>query len=68
MEKLISMFGILSLLAVVQMIIYGQFDGLAFLNVDFFVKTSLGNMGYSTAVCSKAPFFPFIEDYTSLFF
>jgi hypothetical protein len=49
-----KLFFVLSLIAGVQMMIYASFDGLYYLeNLPWMVYLSMGNMGFSQAVCSK---------------
>lgn len=60
-RNLIALFFWLSILAGFQMLIYASFNGLSFKqdlyknSESFVLLTSLANMGFSTAVCSKTP-------------
>ena len=50
---LIKVFSVLSLLAIIQMIIFGTYDGLDYLGdkVSFYAKYSFGNFGFSGSIC-----------------
>ena len=55
MFKLFRMLTILSLLAVVQMILYYVVGGYGHISADIgaYALTSFGNIGFAKAVCSK---------------
>ena len=50
------LFAFLSIVAIVQMIIYLAFGGLSYLEggaLHFFARVSFGNMGFAGTVCGK---------------
>ena len=53
--ELIRIFALLSIIAIIQMIVFAHMDGLDFLGYDkvsFYARTSFGNMGYASSLCS----------------
>ena len=50
-----KVFCILSVFAIVQMIIFAQYNGLDYLGdkISFYSKYSFGNMGFSGSICAK---------------
>jgi len=67
-RQLMKMFCVLSLLAIPQMILFYSFGGLRNVgDVGLYVETSMGNIGFSTSDCSKAPIY-FMEESTPLHF
>ena len=53
---LIKVFSVLSLLAIIQMSIFGSYDGLDYLGdkIRFYAKYSFGNFGFSGSMCSRS--------------
>ena len=50
------MFFVLSIFAIIQMSIFGSYDGLDYLGdkIRFYAKYSFGNFGFSGSICGKS--------------
>ena len=68
-RKMLWMFAFLSLIALVQMVVYLSFGGLSYMKgeaLHFFTKISFGNIGFASTICGKNIIS--LEPTTNLFF